>query len=91
MLAAEVDVTVIRISNETVASALQLPVEFVEYEIAEQWRKWTPLWSPFHTWANQPVLHHPGIQVCPDEFGAKLEIFLLKGTAKVQVLLHPRP
>jgi hypothetical protein len=35
--AANVEITVIRISNEAVAPALQLPVEFVEYEIAEQW------------------------------------------------------
>src|ERR1035438_10192716 len=46
----------------------QLPVEFVEHEIAEQWRKWTSLRSPFHAWADQPVLHHPSIQECPNEF-----------------------
>ena len=48
--------------------ALQLPVEFVEHEVAEQWRKWTSLRSPFHARADQPVSHHPGIQECPDEF-----------------------
>src|SRR5947207_2786285 len=57
-LAANVDVTVIRISNEVMAPALQLPVEFVEHEVTEQWRKWTSLWSPFHARTNQPVLHH---------------------------------
>jgi hypothetical protein len=24
--------------------------------------------GPFHARADQPVLHHPGIQECPDEF-----------------------
>src|ERR1700694_2640564 len=67
-LAANVDIAVIRISNEAMAPALQLPVEFVEHEVTEQWRKWTPLWSPFHARADQPVLHHPGIQKCPNEF-----------------------
>jgi hypothetical protein len=41
--------------------ALQLPVEFVEHEVTEQWRKWSPLRSPFHARADQPVLHHPGV------------------------------
>ena len=67
-LAANVDITVVRISNETMAPALQLPVEFVEHEVTEQWRKWSSLRSPFHARADQPVLHHPGIQECPDEF-----------------------
>src|SRR6516162_6635353 len=59
-----------RISNETMTPPLQLPVEFVEHEVTEQWRKWTPLRSPFHARADQPVLHHPSIQECPDEFTA---------------------
>src|SRR4029077_5526982 len=67
-LAANVDITIVRISNEAMAPALQLPVEFVEHEVAEQWRKWSPLRSPFHARTDQPVLHHPGIQECPDEF-----------------------
>jgi hypothetical protein len=37
-----VDITVIRISNEAMAPALQLPVECVEHEIAEQWRNDSP-------------------------------------------------
>src|SRR5438874_76746 len=60
-LAANVDITVIRIPNETMTPALQLPVEFVEHEVNEHWRKWTSLRSPFHARVDQPVLHHPGI------------------------------
>jgi site-specific DNA recombinase len=29
--------------------------------------QWTSLRSPLHARADQPVLHHPGIQECPDE------------------------
>src|SRR5262249_15635687 len=54
--------------------ALQLPVEFVEYEVTEQWRKWTSLRSPLHARADQPVLHHPSIQECPDEFQQPLAL-----------------
>src|ERR1017187_9882901 len=49
------------------APALQLPVEFVEHEVTQQWRKWPSLRSPCHARANQPLLHPPGIQECPDE------------------------
>src|SRR5207302_7016092 len=35
-------------------------------------RERTPLGSPFHAGANQPALHHPGIQKCPDEFSQPL-------------------
>src|SRR5207302_5662749 len=66
-LAADVDIAVVRITNKAMSPALQLPVEFVEHEVTEQWRKWSPLRSPFHARTDQPVLHHPGIQECPDE------------------------
>src|SRR5262252_2046514 len=66
--AANVDVAVVRVSNKTKTPTLQLPVEFVEHEIAEQRRKWTTLRSPLHARADQPVLHDSGIQECPDQF-----------------------
>src|SRR5437773_1955716 len=58
LLATNVDITVVRIAYVAMTPALQLPVEFVEHEVAEQWRKWSPLRSPFHARADQPVLHH---------------------------------
>ena len=54
--------------------ALQLTVELVEHDIAEQRRKRSPLGSPFHAWAEKPVFHHPGIQERPDEFQQPLVI-----------------
>src|SRR5450759_2137494 len=49
--AANVDITVVRVSNEAVAPMLHLPVEFVEHEVTEQWRKRTSLRSSFYAWA----------------------------------------
>src|ERR1019366_1259016 len=46
----------------------QLSVEYVEHEVRQQWRKWTSLGSALHAWAHQSILHHPGIQECPNEF-----------------------
>lgn len=34
----------------------------------------TPLRSPFHAWAEQPVFYHPGIQKRPDEFQQPLVV-----------------
>src|SRR5437879_7419151 len=41
-LAAYVDVTVVRIPHETVAASLQLPVQVVQHEVTQQWRKDSP-------------------------------------------------
>src|ERR1017187_1370588 len=88
-LAAHVDITVVRVANETMAPALQLPVEFVEHEVTEQWRKWTSLRSPFHARADQPVLHHPGIQECPDEFQQPLVLDPLGDLTHQFVVIDP--
>ena len=66
-LASNVNVAIVRIAHETVSPTFQLPVEFVEHEVAEQGRKWSSLRSPFHAWTDQPVFHRPGFQECPDE------------------------
>src|SRR6201997_5866484 len=65
--AANVDVTVVRITNKAVSAALQLAIEFIEHEVTQQWRKRSSLRSSFHAGADQSVLHHPGIEECPDE------------------------
>jgi len=63
--AANVDVTVVRISNKAMSPALQLAVEFIEHEIAEQGRKWTSLWSSFHAWTDQPSRQDTAIEEVP--------------------------
>jgi len=35
--APNVNVAIVRVANKAMASALQFPVEFVEYDVAEQW------------------------------------------------------
>src|SRR5271157_1267358 len=67
-LAAHVDIAIIGVAQIAVATSLELSVEFVEHEVRQQWRKWASLGSAFHAWADQSVLHHPGIQECPNEF-----------------------
>src|SRR3982750_3259966 len=59
--AANVDITIVRITNKAQSTALQLPVEFVEHEITEQGGKRTALRRPFDTRADQSVLQHPGV------------------------------
>ena len=66
-LAANVNITIVRIANKTVSPVLQLAVEFVEHEVTEQWRKRTSLRSSLHARADQSILHHPGIQKGPNE------------------------
>ena len=40
--------------------------------VAEQWRNWTSLRSPFLARTDQPVLHHLGVQERPDGFSSRL-------------------
>src|SRR5258706_973248 len=85
--AAHVNVTVVRIANKAMSAALQLPVEHIEHEVTQQWRKRASLRSPFHAWADQPVLHHPGIQECPDEFQQPLVLDTLGDLAHQFVVI----
>src|SRR6516164_3543588 len=48
-LASHVDIAIICVTNIAMSTALQLPIEFIEHEVTQQRRKWTPLGSPFHT------------------------------------------
>ena len=43
--AANVDVTVARITNKAMSAALQLAVEFIEREVTQQWRKRIGPWD----------------------------------------------
>ena len=85
--ATHVNVTVVRIANKAMSAALQLPVEHIEHEVTQQWRKRASLRSPFHARADQPVLHHPGIQECPDEFQQPLVLDALGDLAHQFVVI----
>jgi len=47
----------------------------------------TPLGSPFHAWAEQPVFHHPGVQERPDKFQQPLVIDTLGDTSHQSVVI----
>src|ERR1700681_4077613 len=85
--AANVNVTIVRIANKAVSAALQFAVEFVEHEVTEQWRKRTSLRSSFHAGADQSVLHHPGIQECPDKLQQPLVLDALGDLAHQFVVI----
>src|SRR5205823_395021 len=67
LFAADVDVTVIRVSHEPVAATLKLAIQFIQHEIREQWREWTALRGPFPALLEQPAIEHSGGQVSPDQ------------------------
>src|SRR6185312_10005854 len=84
---ANVDVTVVRITNKAMSTALQLAVEFIEHEVTQQWRKRSSLRSSFHAGADQSVLHHPGIEECPDELQQPLVLDALGDLAHQFVVI----
>src|SRR5260370_10592187 len=85
--AANVDVAVVRITNKAVSAALQLAVEFIEHEVTQRWRKRSSLRSAFHAGADQSVLHHPGIEECPDELQQPLVLDALGDLAHQFVVI----
>src|SRR5277367_2741351 len=87
--AANVNVTVVRVADKAMSAALKLPIEFVEHEVTEQWRKRSSLRSSFHARADQPVLHHPGIEECPDELQQPLILDALGDLTHQFVVIDP--
>src|ERR1700737_906121 len=86
-LAANVDVTIVRIANKAVSPVLQFAVEFVEHEVTQQWRKRSSLRSSFHAGADQSVLSHPRIEECPDELQQPLVLDALGKLAHQFVMI----
>src|SRR6516164_6160872 len=66
-VAADVDVTVIRVPHESVAATLKLAIQLIQDEVREQRRERTPLRGPFPARLEQPALEHSGGQVSPDQ------------------------
>ena len=67
LLAADIDVAVIRVSHETVATVLKFAIQFVQHEIREQWRERTTLRGALPADLEQPVVEHSGRQIAPDK------------------------
>src|SRR5271165_6906182 len=87
--AADVNITVVRVANKAMSSVLQLAVEFVEHEVTQQWRKRSPLRGPFRARTDQPVLHHPSIEECSDEFQQPLVLDALGDLPHQFVVIDP--
>jgi hypothetical protein len=67
LFAADVDVAVVRVAHEAVATALKFAIQFVQHEIREQWRERPALWGTLPADLEQPVVDHTGCQVAPDK------------------------
>src|SRR5213593_526082 len=67
-LAADVDVGVVGIPDEAVAAPGEFPIELVQHDVTEQWRKRTPLRGPFLRAHHHSVRHHDlGLEHLADE------------------------
>src|SRR6267142_2343868 len=67
LFAADVDVTVIRVSHEPVAATLKLAIQFIQHEVREQGRERAALRGPLPAFLEQPAIEHTGSQISPDE------------------------
>ena len=63
----DVDVAVVRVAHKAESPAFEFPIKIVEYEVAEQGGQRSSLRSAVHAGADQPVLHHAGVQERPNE------------------------
>src|SRR5262245_44567126 len=60
LLAAHVDVTVVGVAHEAVATAFKLAIQLIQHEVREQWRERAALRGPFPAVLKQPVIEHAG-------------------------------
>src|SRR5438477_1924653 len=67
LFAADVDVTVIRVSHKPVAATLELAIQLIQHEVREQGREWTALRRPFSAFLEQSAIEHTGCQVSPNK------------------------
>jgi len=72
-----------------VTTALQLLVEVVEHEVAQEGRKRTALRGPFVHRADRAVFHHPGLERGPDELEHALIGHPLGEPRRLPVILSP--
>jgi len=67
LFAAHVDVAIIRVTHESVATAFKLTIQLIQHEIREQGRERATLRGPFPTVLEYPVIEHTGCQKAPNE------------------------
>src|SRR5271166_221418 len=67
LFAADVDVAVVRVAYEAVATTFKFAIQFVQHEIREQRRERPPLRGPLPAGLEQPVVERTSRQVAPDK------------------------
>jgi hypothetical protein len=71
-LAANVDVTIVRVAHEAMSPALEPLVEFIKHEVAEQRRKWTPCGVPSTLGLTSPFSITPAFKNARMSFSSRL-------------------
>jgi hypothetical protein len=66
-LAADIDIAVVRVSHEPVATTFKFAVQLVQHEIRKQRRERTTLRGALPAGLEQPVVQHTGRQIASDE------------------------
>src|ERR1022692_3700297 len=64
---ADINVAIIRVTNEAMPSSLQLAVELIKDKIRQQRRKRSTLWRTFLRRPYEPVLHHTRLEPAPNQ------------------------
>ena len=64
---ADINVAIIRITNEAMPSSLQLAVELIKDKIRPQRRKRSTLWRTFLRRPHESVLHHTRLEPAPNQ------------------------
>jgi len=62
LFAAHVDVAIIRVTHESVATAFKLTIQLIQHEIREQGRERATLRGPFPTVLEYPLLSTPAVK-----------------------------
>src|SRR5262249_45794803 len=65
--AAHEDPEVIGVTDEPVTAFPQLPVQVIQHDVRQDWRQRRTLRGPLRRRLPDPVDHHPGLQVAPDQ------------------------
>src|SRR5690349_23303324 len=67
LFAADIDVAVVRIAHEPVATTFKFAIQLVQHEIRKQRRERTTLRGALPAGLKQPVGQHPGRQIASDQ------------------------
>ena len=66
-IAANIDDTIVSVSNKTEPSTFQLFVKFIKDHIRQQWRKWTPLRDTLFGETDQSAYQNAAIEITTNQ------------------------